>query len=605
MTHPPADKPLPPLAPDSPVLPVWPVLGLVVLVLLAMGRVVTHEFSTWDDPSTLYRNPMFNPPKWGDILATWDPRNPQAGLWVPVTYTIWGLLAETAVLSQPDDLGARLNPAVFHGASLAVHLISSVLVYVLLRRVLAWSGIERRAGPAAWLGAAVFAVHPLQVESVGWTSGLKDLLWGLFALAAVLAYLAALDGHGQIRRNRWWWLGLGLFLLGTLAKPTAMVTPALALTVHVAVVLAPRVGWRAAAVGGLRGTWPWLACVPVVAAWTKWAQPGGGVPTLAPWLRPLIGTDALAFYTGKILLPINLAFDYGRHPNAIAESGALWWTWVVPAALAATVVWVWRRCGREGGGGGIVVAAAAWAVVAVSPVLGLTPFMFQYYSTVSDHYFYLSMVGVGMVVAWGMTRLPEGVWPTAKVVVGVVLVLLVARSAHQMGTWKDSYRLYERALAVNPKSFVSYTNLGGMALFRGDAIAGAPAAAIGAPEGRAEYKRALDFYDRAVAIRPDYSLAWDHRAVALFKLGDTEAGLASLLKSVEMSAKVPLSVRGPMIVTHLLLGQFFVERGQYGQALFHLEAAEAENQTFRRMPPEDLERLELLKRRARESLATP
>lgn len=592
---------------DAPLLPVWQVAGLVAVVVLAMGRVVTHEFTTWDDPSTIYRNPMFNPPDWGQILAAWDPRVHKYGLWVPVTYTVWGVLAELGQLTEPDALGARLNPAVFHGASLAVHIVTTVLVYVLLRRLLAWAGVERRAGAAAWLGAAVFGVHPLQVESVAWASGLKDLLWGLLAMSAVLAYLSCLDGDGRPRRNRWWWLGLGLFVLGTLSKPTAMVVPVLAGCVHVGVVLWPRVGWSRAVRMAVSGLWPWLAFVPVVAAWTRWAQPGGGVPTLELWLRPLIATDALAFYLWKLVWPFELTFDYGRHPPAIAASGALWWTWVVPAVVLAGVVWVcWRwGVGRPlRGGAGLLAAGVAWAVVAIGPVLGLTPFMFQFFSTVADHYVYVAMAGVGMAVAWGVSAASERLWPAVRVAAAVVLVGLMVRSAHQMGFWRDSETLYARSLAVNPNSFATYTNLGGMLMYRGDSFFSALAPEADLPQRRADYRRALAYYDRAVQIRPDYSLAWDHRAVALFKLGEAEAGLASLLKAVETAGRVPAGVRGPMTVTHLLLGQFFLERGRYEQALRHLEEARAENERFgRSLPPDDLARLEMLERRAKEALA--
>lgn len=590
-----------------PLLPVWPVLGLVAVVVLAMGRVVTHEFTTWDDPTTIYRNPMFNPPEWGQILGAWDPRVHKYGLWVPLTYTVWGGLAELGQLSEPDALGARLNPAVFHGASLLVHIATTVLVFILLRRLLASSGLDAGGVVPAWAGAAVFGVHPLQVESVAWASGLKDLLWGLFAVAAVLAYLASLDTDGRSQRNRWWWLGLGLFVAGTLAKPTAMVIPVLAGCVHVFGVLQPRVGWRGALVGATQGLWPWLLVVPVVAVWTRWAQPGGGVPTLALWLRPLIATDAMAFYLWKLVWPLNLCFDYGRNPPAVYASGELWWTWVVPAAVAALLGLWWvrlRRPSAAGGGASLLLAGVSWAVVGVGPVLGLTPFMFQFFSTVSDHYVYVSMAGVSMVTAMALGRCVGRARGVSVGVAVVVLAALVVRSAHQMGFWKDSETLYARALSVNPNSFATYTNLGGMALYRGDSFFAALAPEADLPQRRADYRRALQFYDRAVAIRPDYSLAWDHRAVALFKLGEMQAGLESLLKAVETAGNVPAGVRGPMTIAHLLLGEFFVERGLYLRALEHLAAARAEAERFgHSLPPADRERLERLELRARAGLS--
>jgi len=577
-------------------LPVWPTLGLVALVLLAMGRVLGNDFSTWDDPHTLYQHVAFNPPEWGKLLSFWDPRNVEAGLWVPVTYTLWGLLAQGAYLSQADDWGARLNPAVFHAASLAVHVISTLLVFVLVRRVLV--GRERAeemmdegvwsVDGRAWLGAAVFAVHPLQVESVAWTSGMKDVLWGMWALAAVVCYMKWVDGGGRgeagegAKRRAWWWAGLACFVLGTLSKPTAMVTPALAFAVH-ALVLGG--GWR----GAVRGTWAWFVFVPVVMVWTRLAQPGGGVPTLGLPMRPLIALDTLAFYAAKVVWPVGLAFDYGRTPAVILESGAIWWTWVVPVVLGAAAVWVWRRGKPQDA---VVPLAGAWFVIACSPVLGMTPFLFQYFSTVSDHYVYASMAGVAMLVGWGAGRVGARGKVAVGVAVGVVLAFCVVRSVQQMGTWRDSDALYAQALKVNPRSFATMTNIGGMYLYKADRAGGGAA-------GRADYKRAMVYYDRAVATREDYSVAWDFRAVALLKLGEREEGIRSVRKALELSSKVPRGVRGPMMMSNIMMGQFFVEQGRLAEGLPYLEAAKKENEDLGTLPAVEAAKLESLLDQAR------
>jgi hypothetical protein len=577
----------------TPILPLWPTLGLMALVLLAMGRVLGNEFSTWDDPNTIYLNPAFNPPRFGPILEFWDPRNIQAGLWVPLTYTVWGLLSTVAYLNQPDDWGSRLNPMVFHGASLLVHLVTTLLVFVLVRKLLSATDDDR---PRAWsadvrafIGAAVFAVHPIQVETVAWTSGLKDALWGLWAAAAVVCYLRWMEGSeangSPRRRHGWWWAGLVCFVLGTWSKPTAMVIPALVLAVDLVV----RRQWRAAA----WSTAGWFAIVPVVMLWTRYAQPGGGVPTLSLPYRPLIVLDSLAFYLGKLVLPVGLTFDYGRTPLSIVESGAIYWTWVFPVAVGAAVVWIGRRAYSSGErSAALPVLGAGWFVIACSPVLGAIPFLFQYYSTVSDHYVYSSMVGVAIGVAWAAGRVGSAGKGTAVVLLVALLGFWVVRSAQQMGTWRDSTALYEHALKVNPRSFASMTNLGGMWLYKGDVAGGGSA-------GRADYKRAMVFYDSAVVTRDDYSVAWDFRAVALLRLGEREEGIRSLLKALDVASKVPRGVRGPMMVSNLMLGQYFVDNGRYADALRHLLAVEAENRELGTLPEAEQEKLRGLLERAR------
>src|SRR4051812_36290366 len=144
---------------------------LLLLVLASMGRICTNEFAGWDNPSNISRNPDFDPPTLKGIAGYW--LKPTQGMYIPLPYTIWGLLAYVARVEQPDLSGSRINPWVYHSANLAVHALTSLLVLATLRRMglRAW---------AAWMGAAVFAVHPLQVETVAWASGLRDLLCTLF-----------------------------------------------------------------------------------------------------------------------------------------------------------------------------------------------------------------------------------------------------------------------------------------------------------------------------------------------------------------------------------------------------------------------------------------
>lgn len=545
---------------DAGHMPRWGVVALVAVVLLAMGGTLRNEFTSWDDYHTVANNPMFNPPKWDEIVRVWDPRVHLAGLWVPATYTAWGVMAQMAYLESADPTGTRLNPMVFKGGSLLAHVIATVMVYALIRRLVR----DEEGKPAerwAWLGAALFGVHPLQVESVGWTSGLKDVMWGMFAVSAVYCYVRWAEiGAVTKWRSGWWLAGAGLFVLGTLSKPTAMVTPALAVVAHaVAMRGATLAGWREA----LRGTWPWFVWVPVVGAWAKWAQPGGVLDPAMWYTRPLVATDALAFYGWKLVWPGSLTFDYGRKPPVAFAEGWAYWTWVFPVGVAV-LLWAWRRRNPAALAGGM------WFVVAVSPVLGLTGFLFQFYSTVADHYVYGSMAGAGLALAAVMSRVPANGRKAATTLALVLLAALCVRSAVAMTKWRDSKSLYDNAVAVNPKSAVSLANQA-VAISLGT---------MGQPT-RAELNQAIRLFDRAIELRPEFPKVREQRATALLQLAEIEKtegnqaeverlreeALEGIRVAIVLSRQIPLGVRPPMTEQMVFIGRFLLTAGKPEEAL--------------------------------------
>ncbi|HEX4123189.1 MAG TPA: hypothetical protein VHY37_00570, partial [Tepidisphaeraceae bacterium] len=140
----------------------------------------TGEFLSWDDNTFISGNHTLLPPTWHSVAVWWT--NPDAGLWIPITYTAWGLLALTAQV--PGETGPTLDPYVFHFANLLLHVLAALVVFRLLEMLI------KRRWPAA-AGAALFALYPVQVEPVAWAMGLRDILGGLLTLAAIWQYLIA------------------------------------------------------------------------------------------------------------------------------------------------------------------------------------------------------------------------------------------------------------------------------------------------------------------------------------------------------------------------------------------------------------------------------
>src|ERR1700733_6640765 len=156
-----------------------PTILLIVCTLIAMGNLARNEFVSWDDSFNIYHNPHFNPPTLAGVAAYWA--HPAYGLYIPLTYTLWGLLAMVAQV-PPDAQGVSLNPWIFHLASIALHVLSVLVVFEILQLLI-------RNRVAACIGAMLFAIHPVQVEAVAWAAGMKDVLSGLLALVAIWQHL--------------------------------------------------------------------------------------------------------------------------------------------------------------------------------------------------------------------------------------------------------------------------------------------------------------------------------------------------------------------------------------------------------------------------------
>ena len=401
-------------------------ISLIVIVTTAtFARVVGNEFVSWDDRETIVDNPRVTRPDIENVTYYW--RHSAGGLYIPVTYAYWATLSY---------VGRGVDPRVYHAASAALHVAAALLAFAVVRQL-----IENDA--AALAGTLVFAVHPVQVETVAWASGAKDLLAGAFSLAMIDQFLR----HAAKRQSRGgiahYVASLLFFGLAILSKPSAVVAPVIALVLawskHPGTVR-PMVARIA----------PMILLAGACALWSRAAQ-AQYAPTDTPlWTRPLVALDAIAFYLWKLVWPADLTIVYGRTPRAALDGGAAYYAWLVPL-LVGVIAWNLRHRLRWMG-----VGYAAF-VIGLLPVLGFARFMFQIHSTVSDHYLYLPMLGIALAVAGAISTRPSAA-VIACAGAGIVALSLV--SVNQIGYWRDSESLYARVLAINPNSAFARAGLG-------------------------------------------------------------------------------------------------------------------------------------------------
>ncbi|MGO8673428.1 MAG: tetratricopeptide repeat protein [Capsulimonadaceae bacterium] len=463
---------------------------LAAVVLAVYDRVCGYAFGAWDDTAHITNNPFLNPISPHALAHFWS--QPHLELYIPVTYTVWTALCFLSRLRTPVAVAGLgtigYDARVFHSANLLVHVTSTLLCYFLIRRVLTARagtpvpGLQVRTAAAA--GALLFGLHPVQVESVAWISEMKGLLSGFFALVALDQFVrfrlsppAAAPNRrrplasGTQRRLSGHFVAATIALVAALlSKPSAIGVPLIAAVVDVFFLqTTPR--------DAARTLWPW-ALVMLAAAWIgRQSQPSvGSSLQVALWARPLIAGDTLAFYAGHLLAPVRLGLDYGRQPQIVLRHPVVYFTWVIPAAIACILAWQRNRRPEFAG-------AALIMVCAILPVLGLVPFDFQAISTAADRYLYLAMLGPALALGVWLCRSERSTWP--YVAAAAVLVSCAVRSAVQVPTWRDSRALFRNTLRVNPHSWTAWTDQGAIAMNNNDVAAG------------------LADFQRAVAAKPD------------------------------------------------------------------------------------------------------
>jgi len=470
-----------------------------------------------------------------------------------------------------------LAPLGFHAVNVALHAGCVYLLWRLLRRL---------EVPGAWLAAAIFAVHPVCVESVAWVSEGKNTLSLLLALGSILAYLrfepleAASDS--AVNRARCYALSFGLFAAALLAKTQVVVMPAVLLVIF---------WWKRGSVQWktARPLAPFFILAGVMAGLTIWIEThfnGASGEAYAHTVgeRFLIAGRAFWFYLGKLVCPQPLALIY---PQWAIDAGR-WWQIMLPVAAGGLFVALYLA--RSGIGRGPLAAALVFAAL-LFPVSGFFNICYQRFSYVADHFQYhaaCATIALAVAAIWTLTqRLTARVSNRNQLGYGVsalaaaVVTICVLVSWQRCRVFADAQTLYQDTLAKNPECWVAENNLANALLLSGQtdqamerfrrAIELKPdyaeahanwAAALVESDRCGE---AIEHYQEAIRLRPDYSQAHNGLGLALAKTSQVKEAIGQY----ELATQLKPKFADP----HINLGALLLAAGNREGAIQHLQRA--------------------------------
>src|SRR6516165_3447055 len=498
--------------------------ALVFAVVLAAVTIFAyrpawHGGFLWDDDAYIINNELLTTPDgWQRIWFSLD----SPSQYFPFTYSTFRL--EHALWG--------LNTTGYHWVNLLLHVGNALLV---------WAVLARLKVPGSWLAAAIFALHPVQVESVAWITERKNVLMGFFFLLTLLAWIAFAD---ERTRRRWifYCLALICYVLALSAKATACTLPA-------ALFLILWLQKRPITMGRLIQIVPFIVLgvgMGLLALWWERYHQGTNRDVftfLGPIERILVASRAVWFYLSKLFWPSNLTFIYPRWN--ISPAHVVDYIWLLAGVAAGVAIYFLRRyVGRS------VEVAAAFFVAMLIPVLGFIMLFTFRYTFVADHYQYLACIGPIALAGAGIVTLSDRFTHYRAVIVSAALLVVASFGTltwRQAATYSDIETLWRTTLARNPECWMAHTNVG-LVLFQ-----------------KGQINDAIAHYRSALQIQPDWWDAEYNLGTALSAKGEVDEAILHSEKAVAMRPTDPDA--------QVALANLLFQKGRIDEAIAHYQKA--------------------------------
>ena len=418
-----------------------------------------------------------------------------------------------------------LDPTGYHCVNFVLHIANALLLWWLLVRLKV---------PGGWLAAAIFALHPVQVESVAWITERKNVLMGFFFLLTLHAWVKFID-PGTKKRVLVYTMGLIFYALALSAKTTACTLPA-------ALLLILWLQKRDIDYRRIVQVIPFVILgvgMGLVAIWWERYHQGtrGTLFALGPLERVLIASRGVWFYLSKLLWPSDLMFLYPKWNIQATDPRAYFW--VLAGVLMCVAIYFSRRWfGRS------VETAALFFVTTLGPVLGLIMLYTFRYTFVSDHYQYLASIGVFALIGAGAIRLAksmkygrQGLW----VATCLILFSLGFLTWRQSATYRDLDTLWQTTIARNPSCETCYNNLGTILMRKG------------------QVDGAIGYYEKATEISPHDAEPESNLGYALLAKGRPDEAIVHSQKALELDPNFAQAYH--------VLGDIYLAKNDFDRAI--------------------------------------
>jgi protein O-mannosyl-transferase len=546
--------------------------ALIAITLAVYWQVGNHEFLNYDDTVYVTENPHVTTGITGSNII-WAFTSVHADNWHPVTW-----------LSHMADAQIYgMNPRGHHLTNVLIHAISTVLLFLLLFRLTG----------SLWQSsftAALFALHPLHVESVAWVAERKDVLSAFFWFLTLLLYAE----YVTKKKPTMYILSLFSFVLGLMSKPMLVTLPVVMLLMDFWPINRDRLEKQEPGHFRLSGTQsflpalvkekiPFFVCSLLSSAVTIYAQRAGGAIknfTEVPLgFRIENAITAYVKYLAKTLWPHNLAVLY-----PFPSSFPLWQvigSLLVLILMSAATILVRRRHPY-------LAVGWFWFLVTLVPVIGLIQVGMQ---AMADRYTYIPLVGLFIMAAWGVPTLIKELHHRQVILAllaGVVITASAALTWQQLGYWQDSISLFRHTLQVTSGNYIAHGNLGCALAEKGNLDAAIEeyqkALAINPRDFKALYNLGLDLAEKGdleAAIKADKETLWinpnsfaahNNLGNALFKKGNLDAAIKEY--------QVAIGINPNFLAAHNNLGYVFASEGNLDAAITEYREALRINPNF-------------------------
>jgi tetratricopeptide (TPR) repeat protein len=519
--------------------------GLVVWVFLPS---LHNDFIDFDDYAYVTGNPHINL-----TLANvaWVFGHAVAACWHPLT--MWSLMLDHQLYG--------LKPWGFHLTNVLLHAVNTVLVFLVLRRM-------TKATWRSLMVAALFGLHPLRVESVAWISERKDMLSVLFWMLTLWAYVHYAQGRSRVESRESnagdsrlalnllppdaakrspdgstfdYSLALVFFALGLMSKPMVVTLPCVLLLLD----YWPLERWPQNSLRGLLvEKVPFFLLSATVSVITYVAQGNTGMMSILTGLPLSFGArleNALVSYgryLGKLSWPVDLCALY-LHPGHWPAQKILF----AGLLILGLSVFVFALRRRQP----YLLTGWLWYLGTLVPVIGLVPVSVQ---CLADRYTYIPSLGIFIALVWGMHRLTKG-WYYQSIGLGaaggVLALVCIGLTRHQIGYWKDGVSLWSRAVAVTENNYEAH-NMLGRAWFT---------------QGRLD--EAICEMQEVARLNPGFAEAYCNMGRAYVAKGRVDEAVACYQKALE--------VRPDYVAAHNSLGSLLLQRRQADQVVVHCQKA--------------------------------